>query len=150
VILNGALLTGKIDKIIKNDNEWTVVDWKTGKGFSAWDEPKQSIYDELKLHHYRYQLMSYKILVENSRDYNSNKVTEGILEFVEEEAEGKIQVLSLSFDDKETKNELDRFKKLIVAVYKKIITLDFPDTTKYSQSLEGIKEFEEDLITGTI
>lgn len=151
VMLEGALLTGKIDKVIESENkEWAVVDLKTGKGFSSWDEEKLSIYDELKLHHYKYQLMMYKILVENSRDYNINKVTEGVLEFVEEELDKKIVELKLSLIDKDADNELHRFKKLIIAVYEKITTLDFPDTSKYEKSLKGIKEFEEDLIQGVI
>lgn len=150
VILDDALLTGKIDKVISEDKNWTVVDLKTGKGFSSWDEEKLSVYDELKLHHYKYQLMMYKILVENSRDYSMNKVIEGVLEFTEEEFDKKIVELKLSLIDKDADNELHRFKKLIVAVYKKITTLDFPNTSKYAESLEGIKEFEEDLIQGVI
>ena len=160
--MGGALLTGKIDKVIEGeDKNWIVVDLKTGKGFSAWDEEKLSVYDELKLHHYKYQLMMYKILVENSRDYSGHKVTDGVLEFVEEvtaqthtdgtqnDAE-KIQELKLSLIDKDSENEIHRFKKLIVAVYNKIISLDFPDTSKYGETLEGIKEFEDDLIAGVI
>ncbi len=151
VVLGDALINGKIDKIIEaDDKSWTVVDLKTGKGFDAWDEGKLTVYDELKLHHYRLQLMMYKILVENSRDHNMHKVTHGILEFVEEENNGKILELAITFDDKEVQNELVRCKKLIEAVYKKIVTLDFPDTTLYPQTLEGIKEFEEDLIAGRI
>lgn len=162
VMLSGALLTGKIDKVIEDDEKnWIVVDLKTGKGFSSWDEEKLSVYDELKLHHYKYQLMMYKILVENSRDYSGHKVTEGVLEFVEEvtaltRADGtqndaeKIQELKLSLIDKDAENEIHRFKKLVVAVYNKIVTLDFPDTSKYENTLDGIKEFEEDLIAGVI
>lgn len=151
VLLDGALLTGKIDKVIEDeDKNWVVVDLKTGKGFSAWDEPGQSVYDEIKLHHYRYQLMMYKLLVESSRDYMNHKVTSGVLEFTEEEVGGKIQELLLSFEDKEVTSELSRFKKLVVAVYKKIAELDFPDTSKYGETLEGIKEFEDDLIAGVV
>lgn len=150
VVLSGALLNGKIDKIIDDNGDWTVIDLKTGKGFSEWDEKGQSAYDEIKLHHYRYQLMMYKVLVENSRDYNAHKVTSGVLEFVEEEIGGQTQKLSLSFDDKNVKDEIERFKKLAVAVYEKISSLDFPDTSKYAKTLDGIKEFEEDLITGVV
>jgi DNA helicase-2/ATP-dependent DNA helicase PcrA len=151
VMIDGALLTGKIDKVIEGEEEtWTVVDLKTGKGFSGWDETSQSAYDEIKLHHYRYQLMMYKILVENSRDYHTHTVEKGVLEFVEEQMNNKILELSLSFDTQEMKDELERFKKLIVTVYSKITTLDFPDTSNYEQTLEGIQEFEEDLIAGRI
>ncbi len=151
VMVDGALLTGKIDQIIEDENKnWTVIDLKTGKGVDGWDAPKLSAYEEIKLHNYRHQLMMYKILVENSRDYNTHTVTKGVLEFVEEEQDNKIQEISLSFDDKDTKHELEKMKKLIVAVYKKIVSLDFPDTSKYKQTIDGIKEFEEDLISGTI
>lgn len=164
VMLDGALLTGKIDKVISEDKNWIVVDLKTGKGFNSWDNEKLVAHDELKLHHYRHQLMMYKILVENSRDYNVNKVVEGVLEFVEETIlntksqttqnkanhADQIQELKLSLIDKDADNELHKFKKLILAVYNKITSLDFPDTSKYEQTLEGIKEFEEDLIAGVI
>lgn len=151
VMIDDALFTGKIDMVIENEEkEWVVVDLKTGKGFSDWDEPKLSVYDELKLRHYRYQLMMYKLLVENSRDYRDNTVTEGVLEFTEEVADNRIATLSLSFDSTEAQNEVRRLRKLAVAVYKKIVALDFPDTSKYEETLEGIKEFEEDLIEGSI
>mgnify|MGYP003394332573 FL=1 len=85
VMVNGAILTGKIDKVIKDqDGKWIVVDFKTGKGFDSFDKTKLTKYDKIKLHHYRYQLMMYKLLVDNSRDYNSQTVKEGVLEFVEE------------------------------------------------------------------
>lgn len=171
VMVDGALLTGKIDKVLEalnhskgmvartdsgrksvlgDDKEWVVVDLKTGKGFSEWDEKGQSAYDEIKLHHYKYQLMMYKILVENSRDYSAHTVTSGVLEFAEEEIDGKIQELVLSFSGHDIDHELPRFKKLVTSVYKKIATLDFPDTEKYEKTLEGIKEFEDDLITGAL
>jgi hypothetical protein len=92
----------------------------------------------------------YKILVENSRDYSNNKVVKGVLEFTEEEIGGKIQELTLLFDDKNIRDELDRVKELAVATYKKIVSLDFPNTDKYEKSLEGIKAFEDDLIAGRV
>jgi DNA helicase-2/ATP-dependent DNA helicase PcrA len=151
VSVDSALLTGKIDMVIEvNEKEWTVVDLKTGKGFSDWEESTSSEYEEIKLHHYRYQLMMYKILVENSRDYSNNKVVKGVLEFTEEEIGGKIQELTLLFDDKNIRDELDRVKELAVATYKKIVSLDFPNTDKYEKSLEGIKAFEDDLIAGRV
>lgn len=151
VMIDGALLTGKIDKIMEDEEgNWTVIDLKTGKGFDAFDEPKLSVYEELKLHHYRYQLMMYKLLVEHSRDHSKHIVTKGILEFVEEESKGTIQELELTFSP-DTRDELHRFKELAVAVYKKITTLDLLlDISKYEKTLDGIKEFEDDLIAGRI
>jgi DNA helicase-2/ATP-dependent DNA helicase PcrA len=151
VQVDGALLTGKIDKIVEDSHgNWTVIDLKTGKGFSTFEEPKLSEYDELKLYHYRYQLMMYKLLVENSRDHNTHTVTEGVLEFVEEEEDGKVQEIRLCFNEG-THEELKRFTELVVAVYNKICNLDLMlDVDKYEKSVEGIKQFEDDLIAGRI
>lgn len=151
VMVDGALLTGKIDKIIVDeDGNWEVIDLKTGKGFSSWEEPKLSAYDELKLHNYRNQLMMYKLLVENSRDHNARTVVSGILEFVEEEVGGKIQCLTMKFESGNNP-ELSRFRQLATAVYKKICNLDLLiDTSGYEKTIDGVKEFEEDLIAGRI
>lgn len=46
--------------------------------------------------------------------------------------------------------EKERTKKLVKAVMHKIETLDFPDTSHYPQTYEGIRQFEEDLIEGKI
>jgi DNA helicase-2/ATP-dependent DNA helicase PcrA len=149
VELGGALLTGKIDKIVEEDGMWTVIDLKTGKGFSSFEEEKLSSYDELKLHQYRNQLMMYKILVEHSRDHSSHKVGKGVLEFVEEEAGGKIQEIVLPFEGMH--DELARFKSLASAVYRKIVNLDLLlDVSRYEKTLAGIQEFEDDLIAGRI
>lgn len=43
-----------------------------------------------------------------------------------------------------------RMKNLIKAVYDKIINLDFPDVSAYSQDYEGILAFEEDLLEGEV
>lgn len=148
VVIDGARFTGKIDRAIEGDKgALVVVDLKTGKGAESWDE-KGTLHEKLRLHKYRHQLMMYKLLVEHARDYEKHKVTEGVLEFVEEEIDGKIHTLPLSFDDKGIKEELEQFKKLAVAVYHKIINLDFPETSKYPQTYEGILQFEEDLISG--
>jgi DNA helicase-2/ATP-dependent DNA helicase PcrA len=148
VHIEGALLTGKIDKIVVDeDTSWHVYDLKTGKGFGDWEEG-DTPYDKLKLHHYKHQLMLYKLLVENSRDYSDRTVTSGTLEFVEEIVSDKVQMLSVTFGGNDA--ELSRVKSLAVAVYKKIVALDFPDTEKYEKSLKGVLEFEDDLIAGVV
>lgn len=151
VQVDGALFTGKIDKVVEEaDGSWTVIDFKTGKGFDSFDEVKLADYEEVKLHNYRHQLMMYKLLVEHSRSHSSHTVTKGVLEFVEEETNGSVRRIELSFDDS-TRDELSHFKALAVAVYKKIANLDLLlDTEKYEKSLAGIREFEEDLIAGRI
>ncbi len=149
VVVDGAHLTGKIDKMTeKEDKVLSVVDLKTGKGFSSFEEGKLTEYDEIKLHHYKHQLLFYKLLIEHSRTYEGYAVESGALEFVEEEEDGEIQVLTLPF--RETKIEEENLRRLVAIVYQKIVTLDFPDISTYEKNIEGIKKFEEDLLTGRI
>ena len=50
----------------------------------------------------------------------------------------------------EAQEEVERLTKLISIVYKKIMNLDLPETSKYSKDQAGIEAFEEDLLTGKI
>jgi DNA helicase-2/ATP-dependent DNA helicase PcrA len=150
VVVGGALLTGKIDRVIEHeDGSWTVVDVKTGKGYASFDDGTTA-YDKIKLHHYRYQLLMYKLLVEHSRDYAHHSVTSALLEFVEEETDGTIQEIMLDLRAID-QAEYERFKQLVQVVYTKIVSLDLTlDTSGYEQTLDGIKAFEDDLIAGRI
>jgi hypothetical protein len=88
--------------------------------------------------------MFYHLLLEQARDYKRNfRFDKGILQFVEPQANGKIVELSLN-EDVEKK---ERTEKLSLIVFNKIKNLDFPDTSKYTLDLEGIKQFEDDLLS---
>lgn len=138
-----ARLTGALDLVdIDNNNRtMTVTDYKTGKPSTSWQG--KTDYEKIKLHKYRQQLMFYKLMVEQSRDYGTYTVEKGILQFVEPTPSGDITALELSF----TNEELHDFSKLIEAVWKRIITLDLPNTNTYEQSYKGILAFEQDLLT---
>ena len=96
----------------------------------------------MKLYKYRRQLIFYKILVENSRDYNTYTVNEGALEFLEPDKQGRIHDLVAEITEEET----ERTKRLIEVVYGKIIALDLPDTSGYMEGWGGIRQFEDDLL----
>ena len=138
-----AHLTGKIDRIvIQPGGLMEVHDYKTGKAKSEWKPEGE--YEKIKLYEYERQLIFYKILVEHSRDYGHQyKVKRGILEFVEPMSNGHIADLILDIDAE----KVERVKKLISVVFTKIMNLDFPDVSTYSQDVEGIQAFEEDLLT---
>jgi len=141
VIFGEARITGKIDKMIPFESgEMRVVDFKTGKTFNEWE--KGTPEEKIKLYKYRRQLIFYKLLVENSRDFGKFTVNEGILEFLEPDKRGHICELIAEITDEETA----RTKALIEAVYKKITELDLPDISKYTQDLTGIRQFEDDLL----
>ncbi|MFA6493961.1 MAG: ATP-dependent DNA helicase [Candidatus Paceibacterota bacterium] len=142
VLISDARLTGKIDKMIpEGDGKFLVVDLKTGKSFDEWEG--KSADEKIKLYKYRRQLVFYKLLVENSRDFSKYLVEEGTLEFVEPDKKGKVRELRALITEQET----DRTKALIEAVYKKIMALDFPDVSKYSKDIAGMMNFEADLLS---
>lgn len=142
VQLSDARLTGALD-VVHIDHETkslTVTDYKTGKASRDWKGKTE--FEKIKLHKYRQQLMFYQLLIEHSRDFSAYSFTGGILQFVEPTMTGEIIALDQHF----TRDELDEFTKLVEAVWRHILTLDLPDTTKYSQNLQGILDFERDLI----
>jgi len=117
-----------------------VVDFKTGKTFDDWE--KGTPEEKIKLYKYRRQLIFYKLLVENSRDFAKYTVEEGSLEFLEPDKHGKIHELPLFITTEET----EKTKKLIEAVYKKIINLELPDVSEYTKDIAGMMNFEADLL----
>jgi len=141
VLLGEAHLAGKIDKMMNTQaNDIEVIDFKTGKASFTWEG--KTPYEKIKLHNYKHQLIFYKLLVENSRDFaQKGAVKKGRLEFLEP-LNGKIIKLELEIGAKETK----RTQQLIQIVYNKIMNLDFPDISKYPQDLKGILEFEDNLL----
>ena len=146
VEVNGANLTGKIDRIVDlGSGEFEVYDFKTGKAPKN-DWTGKDDYEKTKLHDYERQLLFYKLLVENSREFGERaKVERGVLEFVEpRQGDRKIITLPLML----TKEKTERMARLIGKVYEKIMNLDLPDISKYSQDIKGVEEFEEDLLEG--
>lgn len=147
VVVSGASLSGKIDLLHFTDaGTMEVRDFKTGKPALSWQGKDD--YEKIKLHKYRQQLLFYKLLVEQSASFHKKQtVSSGALEFIEPDEKGKlVPNLELSFN----LEELERFTKLIGAVWAHITHLDFPDTSGYKKSSEGIKSFEDDLLSGKV
>jgi hypothetical protein len=98
------------------------------------------------LYRYKEQLYAYKLLIEHSRTFAGYTVKEGRLAFVEPDNSGKINVLKLSFDSK----ELKRVEGLLKALWTHVHELNFPNTNNYPATMSGIKQFEDDLLSGDI
>jgi len=143
-VVGDAVIGGKIDLMDINPTKKlvTVIDYKTGKQFDSWDRGDSRI----KAHKYRQQLMFYKLLIETSSKYRDYQADHGTIQFVEPNKSGQITDISLDFDQ----SEIDEFIKLINAVYKKIVSLDLPDTSNYTADITGIRQFESDLIENKI
>jgi DNA helicase-2/ATP-dependent DNA helicase PcrA len=145
-IVSEAHLTGSLDLVdIDTVNKTiTVTDYKTGKPPFSWTG--KTDHEKIKLHKYKQQLMFYKLLVENSRDYHGYKVQSGIMQFIEPTSSGKIISLDYDFDS----TELDRFRQLINAVWAHIIQLNLTDTSSYDPTYKGILAFEQDLLDNAL
>ena len=142
VHINGAHLAGKLDLLDIDDQSKTirVTDYKTGKPSMSWTG--KTPYEKIKLHHYRQQLMFYQLLIENSRDYRHYQFENGVVQFVEPASNGAVVALDLTF----TRSELDEFSHLISALWRAIQTFDFPDTSEFEPTINGIKAFEQAMI----
>jgi len=148
VVIDGAVLSGKIDKMrFAESGRVQVVDFKTGKPSTSWQG--KDAYEKIKLHKYRQQLLFYKLLVEHSASFGKKvKVTDGALEFIEPNDEAElVENLGINYDDA---LELQRFTRLITSVWQHIMVLEFPDISKYPKNLAGIIQFEDDLLDANI
>lgn len=140
VQVGSARLTGSLDLVDIDDGHIVVTDYKTGKPSSDWKGSGDA--EKIKLHKYKQQLMFYQLLCENSRDYSKYSFDRGVLQFVEPDRSGKIHALEESFSDE----DLERFTRLIAAVWRCITTLELPDTTEFEPSYKGVLAFEAFLI----
>jgi len=142
IVVDDARITGAIDLIdIDEENKTIIVtDYKTGRAVPTWKGGTE--YEKIKLHHYRQQLIFYKLLIEHSRQYDGYKVTSGIIEFVEPTQSGKIERLELIYDDA----ELEGTTALIKAVWSHICQMKFALDHEYDPNLKGILAFEAELL----
>ncbi|MET0779815.1 MAG: ATP-dependent DNA helicase [Candidatus Saccharimonadales bacterium] len=148
VVYDGARLTGSLDMMDFDPaaRTVTVTDYKTGKPFSKWDLPPSSgEHMRIKAHRYRQQLLFYKLLVDGSGEWGGNgwHAGHGVLRFIDPDDYGKLRQTGMVFETE----EIERTKRLVAAVWKRIMALDFPDVSaQYSPDLEGIIQFESDLL----
>jgi DNA helicase-2/ATP-dependent DNA helicase PcrA len=137
-VLNSARLVGEIDRLIvdKTNKKLTIVDFKTGRTYTRWTK------DQRPFHHKR-QLYFYKLLLERSPEYKDYSIERALLQFVEpDEDDGQIKQMELLYDQ----TEEDQLKLLIGAVWTRIMALEFPDTSMYKEDINGILEFETQLL----
>jgi hypothetical protein len=147
VVIDGSHITGKIDLLrILDNNLVDVFDFKTGKIIPEKNKEEK---DKVKEWDYKNQIIFYKLLIENSKNYKNYKMRNGVFIFVEPEI--KNGVVSISEKQMElTDEEINRTKKLIKVVFNKIKNLDFVNIDNYPKNMKGINQFEDDLLSGRI
>lgn len=140
---NGIKLTGKLDVIHCDNQKVWFDDYKTGKPVSSLTSKAKST--AVKTWRQRYQIIFYYILLMNSAQYNNKNIISGNMIYVESEYK---KDLVRSYSPQE--DEINRVEKLLNVVWNHIQSLDFPDTSNYEASFEGINQFCDDLIDGKI
>ena len=91
VIIDAAHITGKIDLLkIGNDNFIDVYDFKTGNPIP---DKNKSDTDKVKEWNFKNQIIFYKLLIENSKNYKKYQMRKGIFVFVEPDVVSGKEVL---------------------------------------------------------
>lgn len=139
VVCNGVSLNGKIDRLLIEDEQTTVIDYKTGKALSDWDTGEAHL--KKKSYQYHQQLVFYRLLIEGSRRFSNTHFKEGILDFVEP-LDGAIIRLRTEITDE----DVARMKVLISAMMTLVNAQDFISTDGFARNVDGIREFEEHVI----
>ncbi len=142
VTLNGARLTGKLDRLEINKNSKTVriIDFKSGTPSTKWGTTSKYL-------NYKQQLYFYILLIKESSTYKNYSVESAALEFLEPLPNGfAAPPLELVFNE----NEYEEFKKLIEKVWDLIMKLELPDISSYAISAKGMKDFISDLINNRL
>ena len=141
VVLNGVMMTGEIDKLAKLENgDYVICDYKTGGSMEKWEKDEKSFMRQN-------QLMFYKLLLNNSRDYSKFNIVSAYLDFLEPNQVGEPSgILTMTYSEE----SLKELTQLIEIVYQKIKNLDFPDTSTYSKDYSGMRQFKEDLLNGLV
>jgi RecB family exonuclease len=141
-VYKGVVLTGKIDRLEIDSRNKTVriIDFKSGTPSAKWASASKYL-------NYKQQLYFYVLLIETSRTYQGYAVESAALEFIEPLTGGEsAPPLELRFDQA----EYERFKQLVITVWDHIQSLNLPDVSAYPTTPAGIKQFEADLLNGTI
>lgn len=144
IVVDGVPVTGKVDHLLIDNDTKTIeiFDFKTG-GYH-----KEKWKSHASLYQYMLQLLFYKMLVNNSREYQDYKVTRGHILFVAPDKDGEVHDKVYEYDEKDEAE----FLKLLFAVYSLITSLEFmedaeifvPADEKYTFS--DIKKFIELLL----
>ncbi len=135
-VVDGVPVKGKIDRMQINEQtgEIKVFDYKTGKTMKDFDGYSSN--EKVKAYKYKNQLIFYKLLIENSRNYKGKfTVTSGTLEFIDGENEPRSLTYAI------TKEDTDNLRALIKAVYSKIKTLDFKSPDLADPDFADVMEF---------
>ncbi|HSX45861.1 MAG TPA: ATP-dependent DNA helicase, partial [Candidatus Saccharimonadia bacterium] len=140
ITLDTARINGKLDRINDSDGRILISDYKTGKSLNSFTTKDQT--KQVKAWRHRMQLVFYALLVQKSGRFKAKPIDTQMIYL---EADKSSQMFLGLTPDTE---ELGRLERLIEAVWSQVMKLDFPDTSQYEASIDGIRAFENDLLAG--
>lgn len=138
--IGGAVIDGTLDHIIVDGSEVLISDFKTGAPLASFTSKAKDL--QVKIWKHRTQLVFYALLASHHPLYAHKDIT-GQMLYVEA---AKPKDISKTYQP--DKDEISRLAALSRAIYKKITNYDLPDISEYSQDIDGILQFEEDLLSG--
>ncbi len=144
LIFEDVPLTGKIDhlSIDKKNKTIEVYDFKTGSFHDGKWRSHSTLYK------YMLQLEFYKLLLNLSPNYSQYKIEKAHILFVTPDKEGQVHDKVYEYNNPDEQE----FKKLVQAVYRHLVTLDFLENPKLNlasdekRQLKDVKEFIELLL----
>ncbi len=139
IMVGKAVIGGKLDRIDISSDEITIVDYKTGApvtSFTTSDKNKA-----LKAYKHKMQLIFYALLAQNQPSYEKSQKIIGKMVYLDAEKATDLERLY-----EPTAEDIQKLTKLIQVVWTKIMNLDLPDTNHYSADIDGVIQFENDLL----
>lgn len=140
--IDGAIIDGTLDHIITDGDDILISDYKTGSGITSFASQARDA--QVKIHKHKMQLVFYAMLAQNHPLYAGKNITAQMLYIEADQAKDIARSFQPAAED------IDRLAALTRAVYHKIINYDLPDISGYSTDIEGILQFEQDLIDGKV
>lgn len=130
-----AIISGDLDSVLKTASTITITDYKTGAPLDSFASKSQAI----KAYKHKTQLIFYSLLV--GANSQSKVDTIGQMVYVEATSSKKLTLIY-----QPTAEDKQRLSKLIQIVYAKITALDVPNTDHYPKTIEGLLQFEANLL----
>ncbi|HSX44667.1 MAG TPA: ATP-dependent DNA helicase [Candidatus Saccharimonadales bacterium] len=139
ILSNTAKIGGKLDVLDMTGENTIVQDYKTGRPLNSLSLTSGN--DGVRAWRHKLQLMFYALLLKLDPGVKVKGEIIGQMIYVEADAKAKLTLTYLP-----TPDDLTRLASLVQAVWNCVMQLDLPDTSMYPQNLQGILQFEEDLL----
>lgn len=145
VRINTVALSGKLDRVDYDETSHTLMisDYKTGKPLSSFQTRSKIL--QLKAWRHRTQLELYALMIRASANYHSAESIHAQMIYVEAESAKELTRVYTPEPD-----ALERTAKLVAIVDEKIRSLNLPDIRHYDASYDGTRQFEDDLLSGSL